>query len=233
MTFNLLGMLSGVGGALEIISIGMFACQTILMYPVVLDEVNFSDEAVKTSSARDHNRPAHQRHSGLARARCRRPATNPRLPRHFSGHLLMRIGMITKGGVTKNKTQNPFSYEKLTPSRCLQRTDGRSHAGRAPWRTLVGVERPLPTLKCSKWARCSITVSLRRSSRSACCSFSPDRAPWRRLQLLLLRISTGVLLGVSWCVHQPRRHPPRNGSSRRDCVCLGVVCLPQRKSDEA
>ena len=52
MTFNLLGMLSGEGGALEIISIGMFACQTILMYPVVPDEVNFSDEAVKTLALR-------------------------------------------------------------------------------------------------------------------------------------------------------------------------------------
>ena len=48
MTFNLLGMLSGEGGALEIISIGMFACQTILI-PGGARRGKLSDEAVKPS----------------------------------------------------------------------------------------------------------------------------------------------------------------------------------------
>ena len=52
MTFNLLGLASGEGGMAEIMSIGMFACQTIIMYPKVPEEVDFSHEAIKTLALR-------------------------------------------------------------------------------------------------------------------------------------------------------------------------------------
>ena len=97
MTFNLLGMLSGEGGALEIISIGMFACQTILMYPVVPEEVNFSDEAVKTLALRVT--------TTVLLINATAVWLLPQILAVFHGILavimLMRIGMITKGGVTK------------------------------------------------------------------------------------------------------------------------------------
>jgi hypothetical protein len=103
MTFNLLGMLSGEGGALEIISIGMFACQTILMYPVVPEEVNFSDEAVKTLALRVTTTVLLINATAVWLVLAVEGL--PQILAVFHGILavimLMRIGMITKGGVTK------------------------------------------------------------------------------------------------------------------------------------
>lgn len=103
MTFNLLGMGAGEGGALEIISIGMFACQTILMYPVVPDEVNFSDEAVKTLALRVTTTVLLINATAVWLVLAVEGL--PQILAVFHGILavimLMRIGMITKGGVTK------------------------------------------------------------------------------------------------------------------------------------
>ena len=103
MTFNLLGLASGEGGMAEIMSIGMFACQTIIMYPKVPEEVDFSHEAIKTLALRLTitvfiiNTTA----TWLI-------TTMPDFPQIlavFHGILaiimLMRVGMILKGGVTK------------------------------------------------------------------------------------------------------------------------------------
>lgn len=56
VTFNLLGYMSGEvmyeGGLVEIMSIGIFLCQTIIAYPVVPGEVDFHHPAVKTMALR-------------------------------------------------------------------------------------------------------------------------------------------------------------------------------------
>ena len=56
VTFNLLGYMSGEvmyeGGLVEIMSIGIFLCQTIIAYPVVPDDVDFHHPAVKTMALR-------------------------------------------------------------------------------------------------------------------------------------------------------------------------------------
>ena len=103
MTFNLLGLAAGEGGMAEIMSIGMFACQTIIMYPWVPEEVDFSHEAIRTLALR------------LTATVFIINATAtwliltmpdfPQLLAVFHGILaiimLMRIAMILKGGVTK------------------------------------------------------------------------------------------------------------------------------------
>lgn len=56
VTFNLLGYMSGEvmyeGGMVEIMSIGIFLCQTIIAYPVVPGDVDFHHPAVKTMALR-------------------------------------------------------------------------------------------------------------------------------------------------------------------------------------
>ena len=56
VTFNLLGYMTGEvtseGGLLEIMSIGIFLCQTIITYPVVPSEVDFTQPAIKTMALR-------------------------------------------------------------------------------------------------------------------------------------------------------------------------------------
>ena len=56
VTFNVLGLLAGEvmheGGAVEIMSIGIFLCQTIIAYPVVPAEVDFDNPAIKTMGMR-------------------------------------------------------------------------------------------------------------------------------------------------------------------------------------
>jgi len=56
VTFNLMGYMAGEvmyeGGLVEIMSIGIFLCQTIIMYPVVPSDVNFNDTAIKTMALR-------------------------------------------------------------------------------------------------------------------------------------------------------------------------------------
>ena len=56
VTFNLLGYMSGEvmyeGGLVEIMSIGIFLCQTIIAYPVVPGDVDFHHPAVKTMALR-------------------------------------------------------------------------------------------------------------------------------------------------------------------------------------
>ncbi|MBN30961.1 MAG: hypothetical protein CL845_03065 [Crocinitomicaceae bacterium] len=103
MTFNLLAMLSGEGGALEIVSVGMFACQTILMYPIVPEEVNFSDEAVKTLALRVTTTVMLINATAVWLVLA--VGDLPQILAVFHGILsiimAMRLGMITKGGVTK------------------------------------------------------------------------------------------------------------------------------------
>lgn len=103
MTFNLLGMLSGEGGALEIISIGMFACQTILMYPVLPDEVNFSDDTIKTLALRVTTTVflINATAVWLVLAVEGLPQILAVLHGILAVIMLMRIGMVTKGGVAK------------------------------------------------------------------------------------------------------------------------------------
>ena len=52
VTFNTLGLLAGEvmyeGGLVEIMSIGIFLCQTIIAYPVVPADVDFNHPAIKT-----------------------------------------------------------------------------------------------------------------------------------------------------------------------------------------
>ena len=56
VTFNALGLLAGEvmyeGGVMEIMSIGIFLCQTIIAYPVVPDDVDFNHPAIKTMGLR-------------------------------------------------------------------------------------------------------------------------------------------------------------------------------------
>ena len=52
MTFNLLGLASGEGGMVEVMSVGMFACQTIIMYPWIPEEIDFSHQAIRTLALR-------------------------------------------------------------------------------------------------------------------------------------------------------------------------------------
>ena len=102
MTFNLLGLAAGEGGMAEIMSIGMFACQTIIMYPWVPEEVDFSHEAIRTLALRLTTTVFIIHHcNGLI-------LTMPDFPQllaFFHGILaiimLMRIAMVLKGGVTK------------------------------------------------------------------------------------------------------------------------------------
>lgn len=103
MTFNLLGLAAGEGGLVEIMSVGIFACQTIIMYPWVPEEIDFSHEAIRTLALR------------LTATVFIINATAtwliltmpdfPQLLAVFHGILaiimLMRIAMILKGGVTK------------------------------------------------------------------------------------------------------------------------------------
>ena len=67
MTFNLLGLAAGEGGMAEIMSVGMFACQTIIMYPWVPEEVDFSHEALRTGAGTtaDYHSIHHQRNCNL------------------------------------------------------------------------------------------------------------------------------------------------------------------------
>ena len=52
VTFNTLGLLAGEvmyeGGLVEIMSIGIFLCQTIIAYPAVPADVDFNHPAIKT-----------------------------------------------------------------------------------------------------------------------------------------------------------------------------------------
>ena len=56
VTFNTLGLLAGEvmyeGGLVEIMSIGIFLCQTIIAYPVVPADVDFNHPAIKTMGLR-------------------------------------------------------------------------------------------------------------------------------------------------------------------------------------
>ncbi|MGB1074380.1 MAG: hypothetical protein ACPGYZ_09815 [Flavobacteriales bacterium] len=56
VTFNVLGLLAGEvvheGGIMEIMSIGIFLCQTIIAYPVVPADVDFNHPAIKTMGLR-------------------------------------------------------------------------------------------------------------------------------------------------------------------------------------
>ncbi|MGB1671327.1 MAG: hypothetical protein ACPHCT_07620, partial [Flavobacteriales bacterium] len=56
VTFNTLGLLAGEvmyeGGLIEIMSIGIFLCQTIIAYPVVPADVDFNHPAIKTMGLR-------------------------------------------------------------------------------------------------------------------------------------------------------------------------------------
>jgi hypothetical protein len=56
VTFNSLGLLAGEvmyeGGLVEIMSIGIFLCQTIIAYPLVPADVDFNHPAIKTMGLR-------------------------------------------------------------------------------------------------------------------------------------------------------------------------------------
>ncbi|MGB1480047.1 MAG: hypothetical protein ACPG66_01600 [Flavobacteriales bacterium] len=103
MTFNLLGLAAGEGGMVEIMSIGMFACQTIIMYPWVPEEVDFSHEAIRTLALRLTTTVFIINATATWLI-----LTMPDFPQLLAGFhgilaiiMLMRIAMILKGGVTK------------------------------------------------------------------------------------------------------------------------------------
>ena len=103
MTFNLLGLAAGEGGMAEIMSIGMFACQTIIMYPWVPEEVDFSHEAIRTLALRLTTTVFII--NATATWLILTMPDFPQLLAFFHGILaiimLMRIAMVLKGGVTK------------------------------------------------------------------------------------------------------------------------------------
>ena len=103
MTFNLLGLAAGEGGMAEIMSIGMFACQTIIMYPWVPEEVDFSHEAIRTLALRLTTTVFII--NATATWLILTMPDFPQLLAVFHGILaiimLMRIAMILRGGVTK------------------------------------------------------------------------------------------------------------------------------------